>query len=46
MQTGTTNDDTKIYRGQAFYKNYIPKQESQLGGNKYTGTQARPFVYG
>jgi len=25
QQEGVTNDDTKLYRGQAFYKNYIPK---------------------
>mmetsp|Transcript_41606 Transcript_41606/g.68233 ORF Transcript_41606/g.68233 Transcript_41606/m.68233 type:complete len:233 (-) Transcript_41606:2-700(-) len=36
---GATNDETKIYRGQAGYKNYIEKKESQIGGNKYTGTQ-------
>ncbi|KAM3571099.1 hypothetical protein VYU27_006842 [Nannochloropsis oceanica] len=29
----------KIYRGQAGYRNYVPKNEAQIGGNKYTGTQ-------
>ncbi|RLN67090.1 hypothetical protein BBJ28_00009930 [Nothophytophthora sp. Chile5] len=29
----------KVYRGQAAYKNYITKKESQIGMNKYTGTQ-------
>lgn len=29
----------KVYRGQAAYKNYITKKESQVGMNKYTGTQ-------
>lgn len=29
QQDGVTNDDTKIYRGQAFYKNYIPKGEGR-----------------
>ncbi|KAF1326313.1 Ring finger protein, partial [Globisporangium splendens] len=29
----------KIYKGQAGYKNYISKNESQIGMNKYTGTQ-------
>ena len=29
----------KIYRGQAMYRNYVPKNEAQIGGNKYTGTQ-------
>mmetsp|Transcript_1088 Transcript_1088/g.1534 ORF Transcript_1088/g.1534 Transcript_1088/m.1534 type:complete len:354 (+) Transcript_1088:110-1171(+) len=38
-EEGQTNDETKIYRGQAGYKNYIQKKESQIGGNKYTGTQ-------
>nr|CCA23479.1 conserved hypothetical protein [Albugo laibachii Nc14]CCA26695.1 conserved hypothetical protein [Albugo laibachii Nc14] len=34
-------DDTsgKLYKGQAAYKNYIAKSESQIGMNKYTGTQ-------
>ncbi|RLN68072.1 hypothetical protein BBJ28_00001164, partial [Nothophytophthora sp. Chile5] len=27
----------KVYRGQAAYKNYITKKESQIGMNKYTG---------
>jgi RING finger protein 113A len=36
---GQTNDDTGIYRGQAFYKNYMPKDPAQIGANKYTGTQ-------
>ena len=32
-------DDTsgKLYKGQAAYKNYIAKSESQIGMNKYTG---------
>ncbi|KAF0712241.1 Aste57867_4890 [Aphanomyces stellatus] len=29
----------KIYQGQAGYKNYVTKKESQIGMNKYTGTQ-------
>uniref|UniRef100_K3WRV5 C3H1-type domain-containing protein n=1 Tax=Globisporangium ultimum (strain ATCC 200006 / CBS 805.95 / DAOM BR144) TaxID=431595 RepID=K3WRV5_GLOUD len=29
----------KVYKGQAGYKNYISKNESQIGMNKYTGTQ-------
>ncbi|CAN0346770.1 unnamed protein product, partial [Phaeothamnion confervicola] len=36
---GLTNDETKVYRGMAGYKNYVTKQESQVGGNKHTGTQ-------
>lgn len=39
LAAGETNDDTKIYRGQAFYKNYVPKDAAQIGGNKFTGTQ-------
>ena len=31
------NESGKIYRGQAGYKNYIQKKESQIGMNKYTG---------
>jgi hypothetical protein len=27
----------KVYRGQAAYKNYVDKKESQVGMNKYTG---------
>lgn len=27
----------KVYKGQAGYKNYISKNESQIGMNKYTG---------
>lgn len=27
----------KVYKGQAGYKNYIAKKESQIGMNKYTG---------
>lgn len=27
----------KIYRGQAGYKNYLPKDMAQVGTNKYTG---------
>ena len=26
---------------QAGYRNYVPKNEAQIGGNKYTGTQVR-----
>ncbi|TDH73123.1 uncharacterized protein CCR75_007601 [Bremia lactucae] len=29
----------QIYRGQAAYKSYITKKDSQVGMNKYTGTQ-------
>ncbi|CAK4074923.1 unnamed protein product [Aphanomyces euteiches] len=29
----------KIYQGQAGYKSYVTKKESQVGMNKYTGTQ-------
>uniref|UniRef100_A0AAV1UTQ7 Pre-mRNA-splicing factor CWC24 n=1 Tax=Peronospora matthiolae TaxID=2874970 RepID=A0AAV1UTQ7_9STRA len=32
-------DSGKVYRGQAAYKSYITKKESQIGMNKYTGTQ-------
>lgn len=32
-------DSGKVYRGQAGYKNYITKKNSQIGMNKYTGTQ-------
>lgn len=27
----------RVYKGQAGYKNYITKKESQVGMNKYTG---------
>jgi RING finger protein 113A len=27
----------KVYKGQAGYKNYITKNEAQVGMNKYTG---------
>uniref|UniRef100_M4BAI3 RING-type domain-containing protein n=1 Tax=Hyaloperonospora arabidopsidis (strain Emoy2) TaxID=559515 RepID=M4BAI3_HYAAE len=30
-------DSGKVYRGQAAYKSYITKKESQIGMNKYTG---------
>mmetsp|Transcript_190 Transcript_190/g.237 ORF Transcript_190/g.237 Transcript_190/m.237 type:complete len:468 (-) Transcript_190:75-1478(-) len=36
---GVTEDGTKIYRGQAGYKNYIAKDEASIGNNKNTGTQ-------
>jgi RING finger protein 113A len=32
-------DGVKVYRGQAGYKQHIAKSESQVGGNKHTGTQ-------
>uniref|UniRef100_A0A7S2SXW6 C3H1-type domain-containing protein n=1 Tax=Rhizochromulina marina TaxID=1034831 RepID=A0A7S2SXW6_9STRA len=32
-------DGKKVYRGQAGYKQFIEKKESQIGGNKHTGTQ-------
>ncbi|KAF4320349.1 hypothetical protein BBO99_00001259 [Phytophthora kernoviae] len=32
-------DSGKVYRGQAAYKSYVTKKESQIGMNKYTGTQ-------
>ncbi|CAI5742224.1 unnamed protein product [Hyaloperonospora brassicae] len=32
-------DSGNVYRGQAAYKSYITKKESQIGMNKYTGTQ-------
>lgn len=34
---GKTNDET--YRGAAAYRSYVKIQESQIGGNKYTGTK-------
>jgi len=37
--SGLTNDDTKIYRGQAGYKNYIDKSADQIRAGKFTGTQ-------
>ena len=37
-QDGSADADSgKVYRGQAAYKNYITKKESQIGMNKYTG---------
>ncbi|DAZ97479.1 TPA: hypothetical protein N0F65_009962 [Lagenidium giganteum] len=37
-QDGTADEQSgKVYRGQAAYKNYIAKKESQVGMNKYTG---------
>jgi RING finger protein 113A len=36
---GATNDESKIYRGQAGYKNYIEKDAAAIGNNKNTGTQ-------
>lgn len=30
-------DSGKVYRGQAGYKNYVSKNEAQIGMNKYTG---------
>ncbi|KAF1791511.1 Glutaredoxin subgroup [Phytophthora cactorum] len=39
-QDGSADADSgKVYRGQAAYKSYITKKESQIGMNKYTGTQ-------
>ncbi|KAG7381772.1 hypothetical protein PHYPSEUDO_005654 [Phytophthora pseudosyringae] len=39
-QDGSSDADSgKVYRGQAAYKSYITKKESQIGMNKYTGTQ-------
>ncbi|KAH7479869.1 hypothetical protein PRIC1_008579 [Phytophthora ramorum] len=39
-QDGSADADSgKVYRGQAAYKSYIIKKESQIGMNKYTGTQ-------
>jgi RING finger protein 113A len=34
-----TADDRGTYHGQAGYKNYIKKDEAQVAGNKYSGTQ-------
>lgn len=31
------HESGKVYKGQAGYKNYISKKESQIGMNKYTG---------
>jgi RING finger protein 113A len=37
-QDGTADSESgKVYHGQAGYKNYISKKESQIGMNKYTG---------
>mmetsp|Transcript_31469 Transcript_31469/g.99796 ORF Transcript_31469/g.99796 Transcript_31469/m.99796 type:complete len:368 (-) Transcript_31469:73-1176(-) len=36
---GETNDETKIYKGQAGYRNYIDKTEDQIRASKFTGTQ-------
>jgi RING finger protein 113A len=37
-QDGSADADSgKVYRGQAAYKSYITKKESQIGMNKYTG---------
>lgn len=36
---GQTNDETKLYQGAAAYKSYVKLKESQIGGNKYTGTK-------
>lgn len=30
-------EDSKVYRGQAGYKNYVKKDDAQVGANKYTG---------
>ncbi|TMW68459.1 hypothetical protein Poli38472_005927 [Pythium oligandrum] len=39
-QDGTADEESgKVYKGQAAYKNYVSKKESQIGMNKYTGTQ-------
>ncbi|CAI5711230.1 unnamed protein product [Peronospora destructor] len=39
-QDGSADVDSgKVYRGQTAYKSYITKKESQIGMNKYTGTQ-------
>ncbi|GLD94572.1 hypothetical protein PINS_up003183 [Pythium insidiosum] len=39
-EDGTADAESgKVYRGQAAYKNYIKKNEAQIGMNKYTGTQ-------
>ncbi|KAG1693640.1 hypothetical protein DVH05_023044 [Phytophthora capsici] len=39
-QDGSADADSgKVYRGQAAYKSYVTKKESQIGMNKYTGTQ-------
>jgi hypothetical protein len=35
---GVLDGDEKIYRGQAGYKNFITKDMSQVGSNKYTGS--------
>lgn len=31
------SESGKVYKGQAGYKNYITKNEAQIGMNKYTG---------
>ncbi|KAI9906956.1 hypothetical protein PsorP6_003524 [Peronosclerospora sorghi] len=37
-QDGSADAESgKVYRGQAAYKSYITKKESQVGMNKYTG---------
>ena len=39
-ENGNMNEnEEKVYTGKAGYKNYITKKESQVGANKYTGTQ-------
>ena len=38
-ETGVLDDEPNIYRGQAAYKNYVKKDMSQVGSNKFTGTQ-------
>ena len=39
QRDGETNDDTKLYKGQAGYKSYTERNEASIGGNKATGTQ-------
>ncbi|GMF42437.1 unnamed protein product [Phytophthora fragariaefolia] len=44
-QDGTADADSgKVYRGQAAYKSYIAKKESQIGMNKYTGCVVMKLV--
>lgn len=38
-ETGVLDEEPNVYRGQAAYKNYIKKDISQVGANKFTGTQ-------
>lgn len=38
-ETGLLDEEPNIYRGQAAYKSYIKKDMSQVGSNKFTGTQ-------